>query len=152
MNRAEEITYRTLAAGDLGLLRGLLLVYAREFEMPPFTPPDDSHFTSLLRSSHTFFLVALHNGTVIGGLTAHLLPSMYSASGEVYLYDLAVAAPYQRRGIGTALLSELRSVCRNLGAAEMFVQADIEDDHAVAFYRKTGGSEERVLHYSYPTM
>ncbi|MBP9211407.1 MAG: GNAT family N-acetyltransferase [Bacteroidetes bacterium] len=151
MHAPETVHYHKLTPGDLGLLRGLIRLYAEEFEMPPFEQPDDAHLGSLLRSASTFFVVAVHEGTVVGGLTAHLLPSVYSAAGEVYLYDLAVAAPFQRRGIGTRLLTELRSVCTSIGAAEMFVQADVEDDHAVAFYRATNGAEEQVLHYSYPT-
>ncbi|NUN68078.1 MAG: GNAT family N-acetyltransferase [Bacteroidetes bacterium] len=151
MHAPETVHYRTLSPDDLGLLRGLIRLYAEEFEMPPFRQPDDAHLGSLLRSATTFFLVAVHEGAVVGGLTAHLLPSVYSTAGEVYLYDLAVAAPFQRRGIGTRLITELRSVCTSIGAAEMFVQADIADDHAVAFYRATNGAEEQVLHFSYPT-
>ena len=45
--------------------------------------------------------MAVLDNVVVGGLTAHVLPSAYSASAEVYIYDLGVKAEMQRKGIGT---------------------------------------------------
>jgi aminoglycoside 3-N-acetyltransferase I len=65
---------------------------------------------------------------------------------EVYIYDLAVAAPHRRRGIATALINELKGVARVRGADIIFVQADLEDEPAIALYTKLGVRED-VLHF-----
>jgi ribosomal protein S18 acetylase RimI-like enzyme len=87
---------------------------------------------------------------VIGGLTAYLLDSHMSPSPMVYLYDLAVAPAHQRQGIARQLVGSLLEHSRALGASEVFVQADEEDAHAIAFYRSTGAAETQARQYSYP--
>ena len=94
--------------------------------------------------------VARHGDTVIGGLTAYVLAGYYSESSEVYLYDLAVAASFQRKGIGRKLLQALTGFCRENNFREFFVQADEVDTHALEFYRSTGGRPEKVVHFTYP--
>ena len=79
------------------------------------------------------------------------MPSTYFEANEVYIYDLAVAKEYQRKGIGKKLLGELANICKQNGESEFFVQADIDDEHALEFYRSTGGVAEEVIHFSYDT-
>jgi aminoglycoside 3-N-acetyltransferase I len=67
----------------------------------------------------------------------------------VYLYDIAVHPDWQRQGLGGQLVAALHSEARRIGAAEVFVQADVEDDHALAFYRALRGREARVRHYTF---
>jgi aminoglycoside 3-N-acetyltransferase I len=86
---------------------------------------------------------------VVGGLTAHILPSYYSSSSEVYLYDLAVKTSFQRKGIGKKLLLALTAYCRENNYKAFFVQADEADSHALEFYSATGGSPEKVVHFNY---
>jgi aminoglycoside 3-N-acetyltransferase I len=67
----------------------------------------------------------------------------------VYIYDLAVDSRHQRKGIGAKLIAAITSFCKAEGMQEVFVQADRVDEHAVEFYRKTGATEEDVLHFYY---
>jgi GNAT superfamily N-acetyltransferase len=53
-------------------------------------------------------------------------------------------------GIGKQLLEELKNHARSLNVSEIYVQADIVDAGALAFYRATGGIEEDVRHFGYP--
>lgn len=142
-------TFLKLEPTHLEYLIQLLSVYETEFGMMDFRFPGDIHLLRLLYNKNIVFYVAICDNKVVGGLTAHTLPSVYSEAGEVYVYDLAVKAAFQRKGIASQLLTELKKDCAALGYKEVFVQADIEDQHAVDFYRATGGKEERVLHYSY---
>jgi len=78
------------------------------------------------------------------------LRQYYSTSPLVYIYDLAVAPEYQRKGIGKMLITEIQSYCKDIGVEEVFVQADVADDYALDFYRSTGARGEDVVHFYYP--
>lgn len=140
---------KKLDAGDLHLLKDLVRLYAAVFE-EEVRIPDDGHLQGLLEQDHIIFYVALLENRLVGGLTAHVLPSVYFPSSEVYVYDLAVDRKHQRRGIGTELMFALRNYCRDSGYWEVFVQADTADKHAVKFYEKLGGKREDVFHFTFP--
>ncbi|MEU5598209.1 GNAT family N-acetyltransferase [Streptomyces sp. NPDC020298] len=58
---------------------------------------------------------------------------------EMFLYELAVAERYRRRGIGRALVGRLAAVGRELGCYGMWVLVDTGNDGALAAYRSAGG-------------
>ncbi|MET8246305.1 GNAT family N-acetyltransferase [Streptomyces sp. NPDC005202] len=61
---------------------------------------------------------------------------------EMFLYELAVAEPYRRRGIGRALVERLAALGRELGCYGMWVLVDAGNDVALAAYRSTGGKDD----------
>ncbi|MER5914022.1 GNAT family N-acetyltransferase [Streptomyces sp. NPDC001982] len=61
---------------------------------------------------------------------------------EMFLYELAVADPYRRRGIGRALIGRLAALGRELGCYGMWVLIDAGNDVALAAYRSAGGKDE----------
>ena len=144
-----EIEYKKLETEDLSRLTQLIKVYEEVFEMEDFTLPAAQYLQSLLEKETVIFYVAMIDKKVVGGLTAHVLPSTYFPSSEVYIYDLAVETEFQRKGIGRQLINSLKEYCASLGLKEVFVQADLEDQHALDFYRATGGIAESVVHFSY---
>jgi ribosomal protein S18 acetylase RimI-like enzyme len=143
------IEYKKLESGDLDRLSELIKLYEEVFEMEDFTLPAAQYLQSLLERETVIFYVAMIDNNVVGGLTAHVLPSTYFPSSEVYIYDLAVETEFQRKGIGRQLINSLKEYCASLGLKEVFVQADLEDRHAIDFYRATGGIAESVVHFSY---
>jgi aminoglycoside 3-N-acetyltransferase I len=144
-----DITVKQLSGGDIEEFREMLRLFAEVFEMKDYQIPDDSYLQQLLKNEGFLVLVALDGKHVIGGLTAHTIPSYYFPSSEMYLYDLAVKTEFQRKGIGTRLLHALKDYCREKGYKEFFVQADESDTHALEFYRSAGGKAERVVHFCY---
>lgn len=151
LTEVDVIETYVLQRTDLDKLIDLISLYEDVFEMKEFTPPGKAHLTSLLNREGVTFLVALSEGKVVGGLTAHDLPSTYFEASEVYIYDLAVAREHQRQGIGKQLLSDLAAHCQKKGASEIFVQADADDLPAIKFYQAAGGVQESVFHFSYDT-
>lgn len=148
-----KINYQKLTQQDLLFLKELINIFEEVFEMENFVLLADNYLQSLLENKSMIFFVAIleteTNKKVIGGLRAYILPSVYSASSEMYLYDLGVNPEFQRQGIGTKLMEKLKEYSKNLGYKELFVQADIEDEHAIDFYKKTGGKAADVIHFSY---
>jgi aminoglycoside 3-N-acetyltransferase I len=140
-----------LGADDAARMDALLDVFAEAFEDPEHyssARPGLDWWRRLLAGDGFIALVALVEGRVVGGLAAYVLPKYEAAQHEVYLYDLAVAEAHRRCGIATALIHELCAIAGRIGAASVYVQADAEDDGAVALYRRLG-REAEVLHFDF---
>ncbi|MEJ2901983.1 GNAT family N-acetyltransferase [Pedobacter panaciterrae] len=145
-----KITYRKLESSDIKQLLALVGVYERVFEMQNFEMPSVAYLQTLLENQQIVFFSALDDyENVVGGMTAYMMPSIYYAAPEVYIYDLAVEVAWQRKGVGRRLIEELKSFCKGHGCKFVFVQADLADQHAIDFYRSTGGIQEDVVHFDY---
>ncbi|MEJ7930700.1 AAC(3)-I family aminoglycoside N-acetyltransferase [Ramlibacter sp. AN1015] len=143
------LTIEHLQAGGAARMRELNALFAEAFGDPESyaaEPPDDGYLAHVLGQRHAIVLVALEEATVVGGLVAYELPKLERARSEIYLYDLAVAAPHRRRGVATRLIEHLRGLARERGAWVVFVQADHGDGPAIALYQKLGARED-VLHF-----
>ncbi len=140
-----KLTYQ-----DRGKFLELIRVFEDVFEMRNFLMPDEDYLQELLGKNDFLIFVALLDNKVVGGLTAYTLQQYYSKRPLVYIYDLAVKTEFQRQGIGTLLIASITSYCKEIGVEEVFVQADLEDDYALEFYRSTGAIAEQVVHFNYP--
>lgn len=140
---------RVLTASDVPSLRAMLGLFAEAFEDPESyasRPPDDDYLARLLASETFLAVAAFNDGRIVGGLAGYVLPKFEQARSEFYIYDLAVAEAFRRRGIATALVEELGRAAAERGIYVIFVQADYGDDPAVALYTKLGIRED-VMHF-----
>jgi aminoglycoside 3-N-acetyltransferase I len=144
-----KIKYLHLNVNNLEEILKLIKLYENVFKMEPFKYPSDSYLVNMLKNDNIIIVVAKYEEEIIGGLTAHILPSTYFESNEVYVYDLAVHHDFQRIGIGTRLIEELKKITCIKGDKEIFLQADIGDEYAIDFYKKIGGIPEDVIHFSF---
>lgn len=145
----EGVTIRRLVVGDVETMRGMLAMFGDAFEDPDHyhhAQPDDAYLARLLGRETFIALAAIADDTVVGGLAAYVLDKFEQARSEVYIYDLAVAEAYRRRGVATALIANLRRIAAELGAWVIFVQADYGDDPAIALYESLGVRED-VMHF-----
>lgn len=143
------IAIHRIGSGELPLMRRLNALFCEAFADPASyasAPPDDAWLTRLLAQEHVIPLVALAGVEVVGGLVAYEFDKFEQARREIYIYDLAVAEAFRRRGVATALIERLRAIAARRGAWVIFVQADHGDDPAIALYEKLGEREE-VLHF-----
>lgn len=108
-------------------------------------PLDDAWIDALLANKSFFALAALEGDVIVGGLTAHTLPMTRAPRNEVFIFDIAVRPEHQRKGVGRALIDDLRA----RAAADVFVAADNEDDHALDFYRALGGEAASVTMFTF---
>jgi aminoglycoside 3-N-acetyltransferase I len=142
------VKVRRLGAGDVELGRETLRLMAAVFE-EPFEVLSAGYVASLLARPDFWLLAALRDGVPIGGVTAHALPMTRSESTELFIYDLAVSAAEQRRGVGRALVGALRSQAAEVGIHVTFVPADNDDTHALDFYRAIGGEAAPVTIFTW---
>lgn len=167
-----SVDIRILSEHNIDQFIELIRVFEEVFEMDKLSIAPEEYLRNLLSQEHFMAIVALETQEntvalevqentvaletqentqqkVVAGLTAYILPQYYCTKPLAYVYDLAVLSSYQRRGIGTALMSEIRNYATIHNFEEVFVQADLGDD-AVEFYHSTQPSNvEDVLHFYY---
>ncbi|MDX2193012.1 MAG: GNAT family N-acetyltransferase [Gemmatimonadales bacterium] len=137
------VSIRRLGADDVALARATFTVMQRAFDQEPAELPE-AYLAALLARDAFWALAAMHGEEPLGGLTAHEMPMTRSPSRELFIYDLAVRADRQRRGIGRALVEALRAAGAAEGIATCIVPADDDDAHALDFYRALGGMASPV--------
>ena len=148
-SRSNDFVVRVLTAADLPWLRQLNALFGvafQETETYCAQPPGDGYVRALLADPQIIVVVALAGPEVAGGLVAYELRKFERERSEIYLYDLAVAESFRRRGIASALLERLAAIAVERGVSCVFVQADPVDGPAIALYEKFGAREE-VLHF-----
>jgi len=90
----------------------------------------------------TLLLVARWDGEACGFLSAYRLQRFDRRGAEVLLYEIAVQEPFQRRGVGRALVEEAKRWAAEVGADELWVLTEEENTAARALYTATGGHAE----------
>ena len=145
-----EIPVRTkrLTGDDRALARRTFQLMAEVFEEKS-TALSDHYLDELLRRGDFWAFAALYGDEVVGGITGYTLPLTRTESSEVFIYDIAVHAGHQRRGVGRRLVSALRDGAAALGIHEVFVPADNDDTHALDFYRRLGGEPSPVTFFTF---
>tara|TARA_R110002020_G_scaffold176749_1_gene369157 strand:+ start:277 stop:708 length:432 start_codon:yes stop_codon:yes gene_type:complete len=110
--------------------------------------PSAGYLRRLLGGDSFIAIVALKDGSVVGGIAAYELRKFEQERSEIYIYDLAVSTAHRRKGIATQLIEELKKVSMERGAYVIFVQADtgVEDEPAIALYTRLG-QRKNVLHF-----
>lgn len=139
---------KQLTKEDVAIFKSLIDLFNLVFEEEPI-PGENGNLSKLLGSNNFIAMAAVSGNEVLGGLTAFEFPMYYSEYSEIFLYDLAVKPEYQRMGIGKRLIQSLKEYCIRNGIREFFVLAHEEDEHAIEFYRATGGKSEKVVNFLY---
>jgi ribosomal-protein-alanine N-acetyltransferase len=75
---------------------------------------------------------------------------LMAAVGEAHLLNLSVAASWQRRGQGSALLVEALALARRLGAESVFLEVRPSNVAGQALYRRFGFRQVAVRRGYYP--
>ena len=150
---ADPFRVEVLTADDVGLFESILDVFGEAFDdVPTFSDarPGKDYLQRLFASGSFIALAALKGSRVVGALAACELRKFEQERSEIYIYDLAVAAPHRRQGIATALIRNLQGLAAARGAYVIFVQADLGDTAAIELYSKLGERED-VLHFDIRT-
>ena len=145
----KKLEVRKLTQEDVSAFHSLVHLFNLVFEEDETAIGTEKNLLKLLSNNYFVAMAAFYETEIAGGLTAYELPMYYSDRSEIFLYDLAVKAEYQRMGVGKRLIHALKEYCVKNGINEFFVLAHEEDEHALEFYRSTGGKSEKVINFIY---
>jgi aminoglycoside 3-N-acetyltransferase I len=149
LSLSSRFSIHQIAPNDIALMEAMLEIFGEAFsdvETYSGNRPSAAYLERLLGRDYFIALVALQDSEVVGGVTAYELIKFEQERSEIYIFDLAVAVTHRRNGIATALIQELKKIAEVRGAYVVYVQADIDDEPAIALYTKLGDRED-VLHF-----
>jgi len=85
-----------------------------------------------------YLLVAVEGERALGYLFAYELQRPDREQSMMFLYDITVLDEYRKKGVGTALVEQLKALCSNKYIMKMFVPTSRSNIPAVSLYQKTG--------------
>jgi aminoglycoside 3-N-acetyltransferase I len=140
-----------LQGGDYALLATAIRTLIPEDERDRGVA-SDAHLERTLENKACYFIVCLIDSTPVGYLSAFGFPSIDCDASQVYLYDIIVDEEHRRKGIGSALVEELKRYCRDDGADHIWVGTSLENEPARKTFERTGAIKERetYVEYMYP--
>lgn len=144
----QKLRTQKLAHTDVPLFSELIRLFIRVFEEEQQELPSSEYLQSVLSNPAFHVYVALHEGKLIGGLTAYEMPRYYIKSSELYIYDIAVEKAYQNKGAGKMLMQAICRYAAGHQVENIMVEAHEEDELAVHFYTAFMGTSERVIHFN----
>ncbi|ODV89676.1 hypothetical protein CANCADRAFT_142051 [Tortispora caseinolytica NRRL Y-17796] len=86
----------------------------------------------------------------VGGIRCELVmpegaKNADNAAAKLYIMSLAVLPAYRRHGIGSLLLSKVVEVCREKKVHEIVIHVSVENEDALAWYKKRGFEQTGTL-------
>jgi GNAT superfamily N-acetyltransferase len=140
-----DIAVRRLTTGDEGVARRLV----RSFKGGEISATDAG---ALLANIANYLVVAEAAGDLAGFLLAYRLDRIDRPAGQLFVYEVEVALPWRRRGVGSALMHFARGVVRDERLMEAFVLTSRDNAPAIALYTATGArvEEDAGLCFVYP--
>jgi ribosomal protein S18 acetylase RimI-like enzyme len=108
---------------------------------PLFDGPATHEWASLFLSRQGHHLLIASVDGVDAGFVSGIEMTHPDKGTEMLLYELAVAEPYRRRGIGQALVAALAQLAHTRGCYGMWVGTEDDNVAALATYRAAGAGE-----------
>ena len=138
------LTFRYAAAEDFAAVLELACQLASQIEEegPPLTI---ARFETYYLSPHApmRLLLAVHDGRVVGMISWTLTHELYSADTRVYISDVSVERAARGKGVGTALITEVKTWARAHNAAKLGFEVWHRNFTAKRFYERLGASIDR---------
>ncbi len=129
MRGAGNIIIRTAQEPDLGRVI--------EIEAEAFPDPWDLELLEdLLFSDSGISFVAVNGGSVVGFVVAEILEVGDETYGHIM--NLAVGAPFRKRGVGNRLVRRVEQEFVRLGAGAVQLEVRVSNRAAQEFYRRIG--------------
>ena len=95
-----------------------------------------------LEDSSNALFVAFFENQAVGFLTANRLQRFDKRGAEVLLYEIGVREDARQKGIGKALIREVKLWAKETGVDEVWVLTNRSNTAAVALYQSMGGETE----------
>ncbi|MFZ1022779.1 MAG: GNAT family N-acetyltransferase [Thermoplasmata archaeon] len=105
-------------------------------------PPSRSATRRYLGDRRNIFLLAYMGRQPVGFLRGTELRQIHTGRRQMFLYEIAVASRFRRRGVARSLIQRLLRYCRSKNFEEAFVFTSPSNRAAVGLYRSTGAKTE----------
>jgi aminoglycoside 3-N-acetyltransferase I len=115
--------------------------------------PSAEYLAEFLSQPYNVLIVATDQGVPVGYTVAYLLDRVDRDRQMMFFYEIGVAEPHRRRGIGTAMVVTLKEICRHCDAMKMWVPTGRSNIAATRLYTRTGavavpGTDEVTYAYA----
>ena len=114
-----------------------------------------SFFLDLYRSYPEGFLVAEHNGKVIGYIMCRVELGFsefgrFRLTKKIHIVSIAVMEEHRRKGLAKTLLTEaIKALDKRYGCGEAYLEVRVSNQPAINLYRKLGFQDARIIHHYY---
>ena len=110
-----------------------------------------SFFISVHKSYPDLFLVAEHDGEIVGYIMCRIERSLWGLKPpRGHVISIAVLPGHRRKGIATALLREaLSRMSERYGATECYLEVRVSNTPAISLYEKLGFRRTEVVPHYY---
>ncbi len=105
-----------------------------------YPTPSATYLSTFLSRAENVLIVALEHGQPIGYIVAYLLDRVDRDQRMMFFYEIGVAEPHRRRGVGAKLVEQLKSVCRMQDVMKMWVPTGRSNVAATRLYASTGAT------------
>jgi ribosomal protein S18 acetylase RimI-like enzyme len=107
-----------------------------------FDHSPDAKATARFLSESGHHLLIAYDGELPIGFVSGIETVHPDKGAEMFLYELGVAEPHRRRGVGRSLVERLAKIARDLGCYGMWVATDDANPAALATYEGTGAKRD----------
>jgi ribosomal protein S18 acetylase RimI-like enzyme len=115
-----------------------VLAAADLFDAPPI-PAATERF--LAAPGHHLLFAYDESGRAVGMISGVEMTHPDKGT-EMFIYELGVAPLARLQGVGTRLVTELAAIARANGCYGMWVGTEIDNEAALATYRRAGATDE----------
>ena len=107
---------------------------------------------AFLGNPANYLLIAEAEGAAYGYLMVYRLERADREASQMFVYEVGVAAPWQGKGLATALVEKITALARAEGMFEAFVLTSQGDEPARRLYARTGGivEDDSAVLFVYP--
>ena len=111
------------------------------------------YMADLLADERNHLIAALVDQRPVGYVLGYELQRIDGRGPMMFLYEIEVAESHRRRGIGRALVEQLKRTCGERRFAKMFVLTEESNTAATALYGSTGGErgDPDTVGFLYPS-
>ena len=138
-----QITIRNAANADVGVIVQFIQELAGE-------NLETSSISAAYAAEYLVFpgcgiLLAEIQQQAVGLLSYSMHPNLYHAGDTALIEELVVTEAYRGQGVGSALMKAAQQRFEDTGCAEVSVSTLIDNQPAIAFYKKHGMLDEALL-------
>lgn len=104
-------------------------------------------FRRMLKSKNWIILVAEDNGKTMGyckTLIKDVGNKYWTSMKLLSVYDLYVDSEFRHNGVATELLNEIKTIGKQIGAAQIDLEVWSFNQSAINLYKKTGFTPQRI--------